>query len=465
VARGVCPGCHVLLVEAASAQFSALETAEDAAVRLGATEVSNSWGGPECEGIGGSRTCVGDGPAFDHPDVVITVAAGDNGYQDWYASNPERRGYADYPASSPHVIAVGGTRLNQSGGRWQSETVWNDGGQSEEGEMEGAGAGGGGCSVQFTAPFWQRSIGDWTSVGCRSDRAVADVSADADPYTGVAVYDSTPVTQGGTEVRGWNVLGGTSVASPIIASVFALAGGAHSVEYPAQTLYENAASAPVSLHDVVSGSNGECLKPFDEETGESGCTTELEANSCARQLICVAHSGYDGPTGVGTPDGIAAFQPPAGGENQTEKGVSTGPSGSSGGQNNGTASPGGSPATVSSPVASATATTSVTTIQLSRLALTVNAIIALNRNRPRASQVGFTFTLNAAARLRVVLSKRVRVHGHVRWQTLRDSITIAAAGGRNSHRLSGHNVLASGLYRLTLSPVHGAARSIVFQIG
>ena len=90
--------------------------------------------------------------------------------------------------------------------------------------------------------------------------------------------------------------------------VFALAGGADGVEYPAKTLYENEVKSPGSLHDVTTGSNGECTKPFTE-TGLSGCTTAEEAKSCASKAICVAGTGYDGPTGVGTPDGITAFKP------------------------------------------------------------------------------------------------------------------------------------------------------------
>ncbi len=101
---------------------------------------------------------------------------------------------------------------------------------------------------------------------------------------------------------------------PLIASTFALAGGANKVEYPAKTLYENEVKSPGSLHDVTTGSNGECTKPFSE-TGLSGCTTVEEAKSCASKAICVAGTGYDGPTGVGTPDGITAFKllpnPPA----------------------------------------------------------------------------------------------------------------------------------------------------------
>src|ERR1039458_1496427 len=106
----------------------------------------------------------------------------------------------------------------------------------------------------------------------------------------------------------WCTIGGTSVASPLIASTFALAGGANGVEYPAKTLYENRVKSTGSLHDIATGSNGECTKPFSE-TGLSGCTTAEEAKSCASKAICVAGIGYDGPTGVGTPDGITAFKP------------------------------------------------------------------------------------------------------------------------------------------------------------
>jgi hypothetical protein len=466
LAHGACPACRIRLVEASSAAFSDLEAAEETAVAaLHATEISNSWGGPECAVKEAKRTCVSDSPAFDHPGVVITVAAGDNGYRDWYQSRARLRGYADYPASSPHVVAVGGTRLSQVGGSWQGESVWNDGGVNAEGEREGAGAGGGGCSEQFKAFSWQQGVSGWSAVGCGANRAVADISADADPYTGVAVYDSTPVTEAGEQVKGWNVLGGTSVASPIIASVFALAGGAHGVAYPAQTLYENAAAAATSLHDVTAGSNGECRQPFNGTTGESGCTLSQQEASCSRQLICVAHSGYDGPSGVGTPNGIAAFLAPSGnGESQSEKGPSSSSS-AGGAPNSGTASPGaGTGSTPSTPLTAAPS--SAPMVQLSGLALTLHAVVALNHSRAKASQVAFSFTVNLATHLRAVLTRRVRVHGHLRWQELRnDSISLAAAGGRNSRRLNGRNVLARGLYRLTLSPAHGAARSIVFQIG
>jgi len=440
VAHGVCQSCHILLVEANSNSYEDLFTAENTAARLGASEISNSWGGAEQEG---------DSPAFNHPGVVITASAGDDGYRNWLAE-PEAR-FTAYPASSPHVIAVGGTRLlsEQPSGSWRSETVWNDGGEGAGGK-EGLGAGGGGCSLFFAAAPWQQHVSDWSSVGCGSNRAVADVSADADPYTGVAVYDSTENPEGD---KGWGVIGGTSVASPIIASVFALAGGAQGVEYPARTLYENAVKAPASLHDVISGSNGECLRPFDEKTRASGCSVAEEAQSCAAGAICLAGPGYDGPSGVGTPNGIGAFQP------------SSTPSGEAGGgarspqpvaASSGVASPGTTPV----PAAAA-----LLTPVLSALRLTRSAIAALNRVRPRVSHVGFAFTLNVAVRVRVTLARRVRVRGRTLWKIVSPPLTTSAPRGRDSRHLNGRGVLSSGRYRLTLTPARGNAASIVFQIG
>ena len=287
-------------MEAGSPTYENLEDAEKSAATLGAGEISNSWSGPE---VGETPELESSSP-FNHPGIVIAAAAGDDGYLDWDAEAASERGYVGFPASSPHVVAVGGTRLSLgAGSAWAGETVWN-----------GDGATGGGCSVVFTAQPWQQNLSDWSGVGCGTKRAVADVSADADPYTGVAVHDTSPECEYRYEeakvkhVLYWCTFGGTSVASPLIASTFALAGGASKVEYPAKTLYENEVKSPGSLHDVTTGSNGECTKPFSE-TGLSGCTTAEEAKSCASKAICVAGTGYDGPTGVGTPDGIAAFKP------------------------------------------------------------------------------------------------------------------------------------------------------------
>lgn len=234
----VCPNCKILVVEANSAYTNDLNTAENTAANLGATEISNSWGGPE--GFFPSQS------AFNHPGIAITVSSGDSGYG------------VQFPASSNYVTAVGGTSLRAAPAtaRGWTETAWS-----------GAGSG---CSQWFAQDTWQAGS------PC-STRSVADVSADADPSTPVDVYDSTPDSSG---AHGWLLFGGTSVASPIIAAVYALAGNASTVTYGSFP-YHHASS----LWDVVSGSNG----------------------SCGGSSICTAGPGYDGPTGLGTPNGVSGF--------------------------------------------------------------------------------------------------------------------------------------------------------------
>jgi subtilase family serine protease len=266
--HATCQSCHIELIEARSSSVEDLEQAEQTAVESGAGEVTNSWGGPEP----GETPATEAGSPFDHPGTVITASAGDDGYLSWDAEAGER-GYADFPASSPHVVSVGGTRLSLgAGSSWRGETVWN-----------GSGAGGGGCSTVFGAQPWQQATADWASVGCGSKRAVADISADADPYTGLAVHDTSPACrtrylEGGVEhTAHWCTIGGTSLASPMISAVFALAGGSGGVPYPTRTLYENAAAGHGSMHDVTVGSNGECAKPYAEETGLSECKKRARA--------------------------------------------------------------------------------------------------------------------------------------------------------------------------------------------
>ncbi|WP_328912559.1 MULTISPECIES: putative Ig domain-containing protein [unclassified Streptomyces] len=240
----VCPQCHILLVEAKTASMDDLGTAVNRAVTLGAKYVSNSYGGDE-----DSTDTTADSQYFNHPGVAITVSSGDEGYG------------AEYPAASKYVTAVGGTSLKRAGGttRGWSESVW---GSSSGGE--GAGSG---CSAYDAKPTWQ------TDTGC-AKRTIADVSAVADPATGLAVYDSY-------QASGWNVYGGTSASSPIIASVYALAGTPAANTTPASYPYAHTGS----LNDVTSGANG----------------------SCGSSYLCTAKAGYDGPTGLGTPNGTAAF--------------------------------------------------------------------------------------------------------------------------------------------------------------
>ncbi|MGV9246658.1 putative Ig domain-containing protein [Streptomyces sp. NPDC003710] len=238
----VCPNCNIILVEANSATDTDLGTAENEAVALGAKFVSNSWGGSESSSQTGEDT-----QYFKHPGVAITVSSGDSAYG------------AEYPATSQYVTAVGGTALTTaSNSRGWSESVWNTS------STEGTGSG---CSAYDPKPSWQ------TDTGC-AKRMEADVSAVADPATGVAVYD----TYGGS---GWAVYGGTSASAPIIAGVYALAGTPGSGDYPAKYPYSHTSN----LYDVTSGSNG----------------------SCSTSYFCTARTGYDGPTGWGTPNGTAAF--------------------------------------------------------------------------------------------------------------------------------------------------------------
>ncbi|GAA4102930.1 hypothetical protein GCM10022284_47740 [Streptomyces hundungensis] len=239
----VCPQCHILLVEATSANMGDLGAAVNRAVTMGAKYVSNSYGGSE-----DSTDPSSDASYFNHPGVAITVSSGDSGYG------------VEYPAASQYVTSVGGTSLSRaSNTRGWSESVW---GTSSGGE--GAGSG---CSAYDPKPSWQKDT------GC-AKRTVADVSAVADPNTGLAVYDSYQAT-------GWNVYGGTSASSPIIASVYALAGAPAANTVPASYPYAHTSS----LNDVTSGANG----------------------SCSPAYLCQAAAGYDGPTGLGTPNGTAAF--------------------------------------------------------------------------------------------------------------------------------------------------------------
>lgn len=237
----ICPLCNIILVEAGSNTAANLYAAEDRAVTMGAKFISNSWGGSEYSGE------TSDDVHFNHPGVAITASTGDAGGPD-----------PQYPAASRYVTAVGGTTLvRSSGARGWAESAWSGSGS--------------GCSAYEAKPSWQT-----VSTGC-SRRAEGDVSAVADPGSPVAVYQ----TYGAS---GWVEYGGTSVAAPIIAAIYALAGTPLAGSYPAEYPYLN---APGSLYDVVSGSNGSCGIP-----------------------LCTAGNGWDGPTGLGTPDGKAAFIPP-----------------------------------------------------------------------------------------------------------------------------------------------------------
>jgi subtilase family serine protease len=234
----ICPSCRILLVEANSASYADLAAAVNTAAAMGAHVIGNSYGGGE-SGSSGFEA------AYNHAGIAITVSSGDSGY-----------GVA-FPATSPHVTAVGGTSLSHANNaRGWSESAWS-----------GAGSG---CSTLYAKPGWQ------TDTLCTM-RMEADVSAVADPNTGVAVYG--PISFFGFFLgTGWQVFGGTSVSAQVIGAIYGVNAGA--VNYGSDPY-----GALSALNDVSSGSNG----------------------SCGGTYFCTAGAGYDGPTGLGTPMNVSPF--------------------------------------------------------------------------------------------------------------------------------------------------------------
>ncbi|WP_329244880.1 carboxypeptidase regulatory-like domain-containing protein [Actinoallomurus sp. NBC_01490] len=235
-----CPKCHILLVQADDNASPNLGQAVDTAASLGAVAISNSYG-VDGEIPFESRY----DHYYDHPGIAVTVSTGDNG------------NVQSYPATYPNVVAVGGTTLTRdaSSPRGWHESAWADGGS--------------GCSRYEPRPDYQRGV----ETGCPDGRATADVAADADSETGLAVYNTL-----GQD--GWAQWGGTSLASPLVAAMYALAGTPVPGSYPVTYLYRHG----VSLNDVTEGAQGGC--------GDVRCT---------------AGPGWDGPTGVGTPKDVSAL--------------------------------------------------------------------------------------------------------------------------------------------------------------
>jgi subtilase family serine protease len=232
-----CPNCHILLVQATSATFSNLWTAVDYAKTQGVKAISNSYGNTDSSSYSAYDS------HYAATNIAVTVSTGDSGYG------------AQWPATAPGAIAVGGTSLRAGGGtRGWTETVWN-----------GAGSG---CGLGHSKPTWQGGVTD----AC-GGRMEADVSAVADPNTGVAVYG--PASRSSSQ---WLVFGGTSASAPLIGAMFALRDGNINA---ASSIYSHTGN----LNDVTSGSNG----------------------SCPVSYYCNAQGGYDGPTGLGTPNGLGAF--------------------------------------------------------------------------------------------------------------------------------------------------------------
>ena len=242
-AHMVCQTCKIVLVEANDSSTTNLAAAEEEATTFDPLSISNSWGSSEDETSYDSD--------FVHPGIAVVAATGDTGTIGGSGD--------DWPADNPDVVAVSGTSLvlNEDN-TWSSETVWSDSG--------------GGCSANYSAPSWQSSLSSWAANGCGSHRALGDVSADADPNTGAAVYTSS-----------WFEFGGTSLAAPIIAGVFALTGGLPSSATAPTIPY--AATYSTNFHDVTSGSD--C---------SSGITED-----------CTAAVGFDTPSGLGSPNGLGGF--------------------------------------------------------------------------------------------------------------------------------------------------------------
>jgi hypothetical protein len=244
----ICPNCHILLVEADTTAITDLGQAENEAVTLGAKFVTNTFF--TAEATYGTSEPTYDTDYFDHPGVAITAPDGNGA------------GYGvSYPAASPDVIAVGGTTLTRASGtvRGWTETTWS-----------GTGSG---CSAYEAKPSWQ------ADTGCTS-RMLNDVSAVADPVDSpIAFYD----TSSGDWVEG----GGDNVAAAIIAAMLALGGAPAAGSSPAAYLYAH----PGLFNDITTGSNGTCAP--------------------SPAYFCTAGTGYDGPTGLGTPAGALGAQAPA----------------------------------------------------------------------------------------------------------------------------------------------------------
>ncbi|GIF23006.1 hypothetical protein BJ973_000636 [Actinoplanes tereljensis] len=242
----VCPACKILLVQATSNGFDDLGAAVDTAVALGADTVSNSYG-TGVEFPGQTEF----ESHYIHPGHPIVVSAGDIGYS------------VSFPAASGHVTSVGGTTLTKNAAGTWSESVWS---------LTGSG-----CSAYMPKPSWQ------TDPNCPM-RMLNDVAAVADPATGVAVYNSYPVAA-------WQIVGGTSASAPIIAALYAMTGASSRINDGSVPWLRHSATA---FRDVTTGSN---------VPGPNSAT-------CGGDYLCTGTTGYDGPTGWGTPTGLTGLTPP-----------------------------------------------------------------------------------------------------------------------------------------------------------
>ena len=244
-AHMVCQTCKILLVEANTASVADLATSEATAASFNPVAISNSYGST-------SENTSYDS-YYERTGMAVVAGSGDSG-----ASN------VSWPADIPDVVAASGTTLSiNSNNTWANETVWS--------------GSGGGCSTN-SAPVWQTTLSDWATAGCGSYRAYGDVSADADPNSGIAIYMATSSTAGS-----WYEIGGTSLSTPLISSMYALAGGVLGSNNAVSILYGSFNSS--NSHDIVSGND---------------CTSTITTN-------CTAGVGFDTPSGLGSPNGVSGF--------------------------------------------------------------------------------------------------------------------------------------------------------------
>ena len=261
----LCPNCHIMLVEASSANSTDLSAAMATAAAKGANQISASW----TIAVNGILS-----GAYVFPNVSTVAATGDAGYLGTTFDN--------YPAAFSSVTAAGGTTLAPTGGaRGFSEGAWS---------LSGGQGGGSGCDLHVRKSTWQTDGGcSQQSSGKTFGRAYADISADADPATGLSVYDSNN--------GGWGVIGGTSLATPLIAAYYAITGVNGTTPQWAYT-------SSALLNDPTTGSSGTTCAP-------------------AIRYICNAGPGYDGPTGVGSISGAVVSGAPGIGGAPISSGNST----------------------------------------------------------------------------------------------------------------------------------------------
>jgi MYXO-CTERM domain-containing protein len=254
-----CPDCSILLVQMTSADEdqgpSDLDFVDSVrtAIKLGASATSISFGGPEFKDPTGQD--------YTKPGHLVLAAAGDEGYLNGGAGSPS------YPASAPDVLGVGGTTLKQSGSTY-SEVVWDD---------ARGGAGGSGCSTEFAMPAFQTTFLAATpnAFGTCTKRASVDVAAAAEFEPGafegaIAEYDKND---------GWVPSVGTSAASPMVGAILTRLGLTDAVSSDLGWVYTNIAA----FNDITSGTN--------------------DLDGTCDSVMCKAGPGYDGPTGVGSPNG------------------------------------------------------------------------------------------------------------------------------------------------------------------